>query len=446
MKRTNYILRILAAFALSAIVPLFSVSSVQAAALGDSLWVTASDSSVAQKVDMTTNAITGTVATGNFPLGVSVDETYVWVNNLHSDTITRITKSDSSVMTFSGFTLDNAYNAVYADPQYVWFNTEDHKVMRIDKNTNTVSEFATILPEYGQELYADADSVWVINVALDSVTRIKKNNAADMVTIPVGDFPIRITSDAQFAWVTNYLDSSISKIDKSTNSVTDVITLSSTPNAGVITVDDQYLWVSFGDDFAKLDKATGTVVGSISLGYGLNITGISQDTNHIWLTERNVNRLVKIAKSDLSVIAVINTAASPAMVGDATGFDYDRFYGGPVVQEVGIDIKPGNAQNCFNNNEAGVLPVAILGAVDTDVSMMDPASISLNGLSVKVAGKSNKYLAHTGNVNDDAFTDLILQIEDTDRVYQPGDTAATLTGRYYSGEEFIGHDMICIVP
>jgi hypothetical protein len=114
--------------------------------------------------------------------------------------------------------------------------------------------------------------------------------------------------------------------------------------------------------------------------------------------------------------------------------------------EIHIDIKPGSDPNCFNNNERGVIPIAILSSVDFNATQVDPSTVQLAGLAVKVAGRSNKYLAHTEDVNGDGLIDLVVQIEDTDQVFTTGTTTATLTGNLYDGTHIAGEDDICIVP
>lgn len=111
-----------------------------------------------------------------------------------------------------------------------------------------------------------------------------------------------------------------------------------------------------------------------------------------------------------------------------------------------IDIKPGSDPNCFNNNGQGVIPVAILGGIDFDVSNVNPETVRLEALPVKVVGKSNKLLVHYADGNADGYQDLIVQIEDTDMIFSTGDTVATLTGNLYDGRSFEGSDSVCIVP
>jgi hypothetical protein len=112
---------------------------------------------------------------------------------------------------------------------------------------------------------------------------------------------------------------------------------------------------------------------------------------------------------------------------------------------VAIDIKPGDANNTFNNDGSGVLPVAILGGADFDVTTIDPATVALESLRVKVNGR-NHALAHYEDMNADGFVDLLVQIADADVVFATGETVATLTGNLLDGTPIVGSDAIRIVP
>jgi hypothetical protein len=59
----------------------------------------------------------------------------------------------------------------------------------------------------------------------------------------------------------------------------------------------------------------------------------------------------------------------------------EKFAPPPPVIEVSVDIKPMSWPNPLNVNKKGVLPVAILGTEDFDVTQIDPASILLEGVS-----------------------------------------------------------------
>ena len=114
-------------------------------------------------------------------------------------------------------------------------------------------------------------------------------------------------------------------------------------------------------------------------------------------------------------------------------------------KEVSVDIKPGFDDNCININDHGVVPIAILGSVDFDVTQVDPGTCELAGMAVKIAGKSNKYLANYEDVNQDGIDDLVLKIEDSDANLDSGEGIATLTCKLYDGTLIEGTDNICVV-
>jgi hypothetical protein len=120
--------------------------------------------------------------------------------------------------------------------------------------------------------------------------------------------------------------------------------------------------------------------------------------------------------------------------------------GGVNKMTVLIDIKPGSEPNCINNDGNGVIPVAILGSPDFDVSSIDPGSVELEGNEVRAVGKSQKLLAHIEDVDGDGYDDLVIQIQDTDNTFKEGSTTAKLTGFLCDGTPIVGTDAIRIVP
>ena len=106
--------------------------------------------------------------------------------------------------------------------------------------------------------------------------------------------------------------------------------------------------------------------------------------------------------------------------------------------EVALDIKPGSDTNCFNQNGHGVIPVAVFGSGTLDVNDIDVASLLLQGLPVKMAGKSNKYLAHIDYVDGDGYPDLAVQFQDDYGWIDSGEDIAILTGRLLDGTPIEG--------
>jgi hypothetical protein len=228
---------------------------------------------------------------------------------------------------------------------------------------------------------------------------------------------------------------------------------------------------------------------------------IAQDPDAEWddATQRVINsnfavspRIVLVAlfdprlplAADRNVVQVIRVAAffmermtGPAEVrgrflrtrGEGAICEAESPPGGSFVSfcppGVAIDVRPGSCPNPLNLRSRGVLPVAILGADDFDVSRIDPGSIRLAGVSPlrtsfeDVAAPSNP-LTGSGNATDcssavpDGSIDLVLKF-DTEAIAATLSPAAagetrvvTLTCRLkseFGGEVFAGQDVVTIV-
>jgi len=125
----------------------------------------------------------------------------------------------------------------------------------------------------------------------------------------------------------------------------------------------------------------------------------------------------------------------------------------PPVLTVGIDIKPGSYPNAINKNGNGVIPVAILGSADFDVTQIDPYSLSFQGLTVRIKGNDKPQCSIadvSGNFaipegTPDGYPDLVCQFVDDPSTWTVGDGFATLTGKLLDGTPFEGTDSIKVV-
>lgn len=109
------------------------------------------------------------------------------------------------------------------------------------------------------------------------------------------------------------------------------------------------------------------------------------------------------------------------------GSTITEFGGGALQQaitiEVYVDIKPGSCPNPFNTKSKGVLPVAVLGTEDFDVTTIDPATIQLTreGYEVGVSPLRWSYedvatpfegeLCDCHDLNGDGYMDLTLKFD-----------------------------------
>lgn len=142
-----------------------------------------------------------------------------------------------------------------------------------------------------------------------------------------------------------------------------------------------------------------------------------------------------------------------------------------VVPEVRIkvfvDIKPGSCPNPINSKSNGVLPVAILGTEEFDVTTIDPASVRLTreGSEIQVAplrwaleDVGTPYLGELcgcHDLNGDGIMDLTLKFKtkEVKALFDPtSEKRMTIPlmiignlMEYFSGTAFYGHDCVWIL-
>ena len=122
----------------------------------------------------------------------------------------------------------------------------------------------------------------------------------------------------------------------------------------------------------------------------------------------NWQKIGKVDSIDGSVVGIVKENGVYKVwyrksIGDR---QYELCYATALFTEVvPVDIKPCSAPNCFNNDGHGVIPVAILSdCVDVcgspgggfDATQVDPATVELESLAVRVVGKSDKLQTHIG--------------------------------------------------
>jgi len=102
--------------------------------------------------------------------------------------------------------------------------------------------------------------------------------------------------------------------------------------------------------------------------------------------------------------------------------------------------------NTINLSAAGVIPVAIISTNTFNApAAVNPETLTLDCAKVKVAGKSDKFLCQSQDVNHDGLPDLVCQFENELNA-QIGDSIAVLEGFTTNGTFIRGQDSLSIVP
>lgn len=128
--------------------------------------------------------------------------------------------------------------------------------------------------------------------------------------------------------------------------------------------------------------------------------------------------------------------------------------------EVPVDIKPGSCPNPLNVKAKGVLPAAILGTEDFDVTQIDPASVRLVGVLPLRWALEDVATPFEGDKDDcgdcmeegpDGYLDLTLKFEMQEIVAALGDVedgdceVLTLKGETVDGTHIVGKDVVVIL-
>jgi|GEM_PF-3937367 len=203
------------------------------------------------------------------------------------------------------------------------------------------------------------------------------------------------------------------------------------------------------------DIPTGAYLGSLVRLAGSHFVGLTIGPDRLLYTARGVDFQVtkydphtgqflgKVCDGCASVAGDNEVAFSPGFL---------------CPLEVKVDIKPQSCPNPLNVADMGVLPVAILGTSDFDVSQVDPASLRLEGIapvrwtmedvSTPVPDSDDSCFCHT--LGPDGFVDLVLHFPAQEIVsalgsYSNWETRAlTLTGELFDGTPIEGEDCIRI--
>jgi hypothetical protein len=159
---------------------------------------------------------------------------------------------------------------------------------------------------------------------------------------------------------------------------------------------------------------------------------------------KRLNRLIMCAILSLMLSAIF-PMASLALPTDTLAVDFD--------------IKPQSCPNPFNTRSQGVLPAAVLGTMDFDVSMVDPASLLLEGVAplrwdledVSRPVDPREHVCDCSEDTGDGFMDLTLKFDRQALVAALGTVAdrdtlvMTLTGMTMDTTDIKGQDCVVIL-
>jgi YVTN family beta-propeller protein len=139
-------------------------------------------------------------------------------------------------------------------------------------------------------------SVWIVNTADGSVSRIDPAAAKVVATIRVGSAPFGVAAGEGAVWVANQDDDSLSRIDPATNRVARTVPVGMLPIGVAVTPGAVWVANHHGDSVMRVDPKTNKVVRTVSVG-STPIGGpahMAADARSVWVGVPDVGAVVRI--------------------------------------------------------------------------------------------------------------------------------------------------------
>ena len=205
----------------------------------------------------------------------------------------------------------------YGDGSVWAVNSAERTVSRINPATHAV---VTQIPVGSQPtaVTVTGTDVWVANSGDATVTRI--NTAANAVvrTVAVGNVPVAIASGPSGVWVANQGDNTVDRIDPASG----IVTMTNIEVGGLpdgIAVGEHAVWVANSQDgtVSRVDPVSGGVSGPVSVGAGP--AGIAITPAAVWVAnslDLTVSRLDPATDRVTATIGVGDGPSAIAAAGD----------------------------------------------------------------------------------------------------------------------------------
>ena len=113
-----------------------------------------------------------------------------------------------------------------------------------------------------------------------------------------------------------------------------------------------------------------------------------------------------------------------------------------IPSNVLIKILPGNKNRCIKINDKGVIPVAILGTNELDVTQINPDSLFFGGLRPAIKNIQERQCSYE-DVNSDTIYDLLCKFEDSRNDWHSADNQVMLKGKLLDDTNIVGIGDVC---
>jgi YVTN family beta-propeller protein len=212
--------------------------------------------------------------------------------------------------------LEDRPGSVAVSAESVWVTNPDvGTVTRIDQDEQQVRDTIQV-GEDPTGIAAAFDAVWVVESGGRSVSRISPGTGQVVKTIPVGNGPAGIAVGEGAVWVTNRFDGTVSRIDPSTDEVEE-IPVGLDPRG--IAVGFGAVWVSLtgSNQVVRVDPETSTVTLSVGVGNAPGSLAVGAEV--VWVVNTGDDNISAINPDTGSVKDTIPVGDGPAGISVVQG-------------------------------------------------------------------------------------------------------------------------------
>jgi YVTN family beta-propeller protein len=200
----------------------------------------------------------------------------------------------------------------YGDGSVWAVNSAERTVSRINPATHAVVQTIPVGPQPAALTVTGTD-VWVTNSGDATVSRINTAANAVVETIHVGNIPVAIDSGPSGVWVANQGDNTVDRIDPTTG----IVTMSGIEVGGLpdgIAVGERAVWVANSQDgtVSRVDPVSGDVSGPVSVGAGP--AGIAITPTAVWVANSLDLTVSKLDPATGGVTATVGVGDGPSAI------------------------------------------------------------------------------------------------------------------------------------
>jgi DNA-binding beta-propeller fold protein YncE len=249
--------------AMLAVIPVPDPASVLAAGAG-AIWVTSLPGDTVTRIDPTTNAATGSVSlapSGLGPIGITVDDGYVWIANHDGNPTGSVAKIDPATM--SVVDVIPVGSQSFAGPNW---------------------------------LAAGAGSIWTDVPNLNAVVRINPATDAIVATVPDKGVCGALAASDTAVWVAGGGGPGclpgITRIDPNSNTVTAMLNAGGQTDSLALGGGTLWYGTSVSNFLGRVDTTSNTIVGQLKLRGAA--FGLTAAFGYLWSTDRDDGLLLKV--------------------------------------------------------------------------------------------------------------------------------------------------------